>query len=170
LDRRLRIARILLSIAALHLVFIPPIADLNASHVLNPLWPGHARLHTVWLITTNSLIAMASLWLLWRPPQGELQKAIRLAGTLVGAILIGFFVAGSTQGLYGGALTDVDDPGRKIVGLDPPMSDGSSSVRGGTSSSWRSTRTTSYPCASCAAPNALFARGVDRVNAPGCPV
>jgi hypothetical protein len=108
-----------LSIAALHLVFIPPIADLNASHVLNPLWPGHARLHTVWLITTNSLIAMASLWLLWRPPQGELQKAIRLAGTLVGAILIGFFVAGSTQGLYGGALTDVDDPGRKIVGLDP---------------------------------------------------
>ena len=118
MDRRLRIARILLSIPALHLVFVPPIADLNASHVLNPLWPGHARLHTVWLLTTTSLVAVVALWLLWRPVDGELRRAIRLAGTLVGAILAGFFVAGGTQALYDGSFTDPNGVGRTVGGLD----------------------------------------------------
>ena len=118
MEGRLRIARILLSIPALHLVFVPPIADLNASHVLNPLWPGHARLHTVWLLTTNSLVAVAALWILWRPLDGYLRRAIRLAGTLVGAVLGGFFVAGSTRALYDGSFTDVPDLARTVGGVD----------------------------------------------------
>jgi hypothetical protein len=118
LDRRLRIARIVLSIPALHLVFVPPIADLNASHVLNPLWPGHARLHTVWLLTTTSLVALVALWQLWRPSGGELRRAIRLAGTLVGTVLAGFFVAGATQALYDGSFTDPNGGGRTVAGFD----------------------------------------------------
>lgn len=118
MDRRLFIARILLSIPALHLVFVPPIADLNASHVLNPLWPGHARLHTVWLLTTTSLVSVVALWLLWRPVADHLRRAIRLAGALIGAVLAGFFVAGSTQALYDGSFTDPNGVGRTVAGLD----------------------------------------------------
>jgi hypothetical protein len=106
LERRLKIARLLVSVPALFLVLGPPVADLNASHVLNPSWSGHARLHTVWLITTNSLVCLVALRLLWRPLGGALRVSVLLAGTLVGFVLLGFFVAAATQTLYDGALTD----------------------------------------------------------------
>lgn len=115
---RLKIARLLLSLPALFLAIGPPFVDLNASHVLNPLWSGHARLHTVWLITTNSLISLVALWLLWRSAPGALRRSVHLAGVLVGAVLLGFFVAGGTQALYGGSFTDPNGIAQTVGGFD----------------------------------------------------
>lgn len=109
-----KIGRLILTVVAVFLVIGPPVADLNASHVANPLWPGHARLHTVWLISTNSLVALIALALLWLRP-ATVEKA-QLAAALVGAILIGFFIAGATQSLYGGGFTD---PGGITLQLGP---------------------------------------------------
>ena len=105
-DRRIRIARVLVTIPALFLAIAPPLADLNATHVGNPLWSAHARLHTVWLICTNSLISLLALVILWRGAQQPARGAVLLASALVGAVLLGFFVAAATQSMYGGALTD----------------------------------------------------------------
>jgi hypothetical protein len=108
--------RYVLTAVALFLALGPPVADLNATHVANPLWTGHARLHTVWLISTNSLIALISLGLLWIRPI-TIDKA-RLAAGLIGAILVGFFVAGATQSLYGGAFTDPNGIDAMVGPLD----------------------------------------------------
>jgi hypothetical protein len=85
---------------------IPPIADLDATHVTNALWPAHARLHTVWLISTNSMIGLVAMTLLWSRRTRPSATAFRLASVLVGAVLGGFFVAAATAAAYGGALTD----------------------------------------------------------------
>lgn len=118
LDRRLKIARILVTIPAVFLAIGPPIADLNATHVANPLWPGHARLHTVWLVCTNSLVSVVALTLiwgkLWEPPRTPLLVAC----ALVASVLLGFFVAAATQSVYGGALTDHNGIPFQIASLD----------------------------------------------------
>ena len=75
-----KIGRLLITVVAVFLAVGPPMADLNASHVANPLWPGHARLHTVWLISTNSLVAMIALALLWLRP-ATVQRARLAAGS-----------------------------------------------------------------------------------------
>jgi len=104
--RRLAIARFLVTLSALVLAIVPPFADLNATHVTNELWPAHARLHTVWLVFTNSVVALLAVGLMWREQPRPDRGRILLGTTLVGAVLLGFFVAAATQGLYGGALAD----------------------------------------------------------------
>lgn len=106
MDRRCKIARILVTIPAAFLAVGPPLVDLNESHVLNPLWIGHARLHTVWLLATNSMVALTALGVLWRHPGYPLRPAVLLGAGLVGSILVGFFVAAATHPAYGGSLTD----------------------------------------------------------------
>ena len=118
MDRQLSTARLLLTIPAAFLAVGPAIADLNASHVLNPLWSPHARLHTVWLISTNSLISLIALGLLWRPGQSAEKNSFLLAAALVGAVLLGFFIAGLTQPLYGGAFTDENGVELRVGPLD----------------------------------------------------
>jgi hypothetical protein len=105
-ETRFKVARILVTIAAAFIAVGPPLADFNASHVLNPLWIGHARLHTVWLVVSNSLVSLVAIGLLWRPFLGSIRSSVLLGAVLVGAILVGFLVAAATQLAYDGSLTD----------------------------------------------------------------
>ena len=102
---RFQLARWLALGPALVIVLVPPLADFNASHVTNEHWTAHARLHTVWLVVTNSAIALGAVALLWRS-NAESLAGFRLGSVLVAAILGGFFVAAATASSYGGALTD----------------------------------------------------------------
>lgn len=100
---RIKIARLLVTVPAVFLAVVPPLVDLNATHALNPLWPGHARLHSVWLLATTSLIALVALGVLWRDFEAS---SVRRGALLVGTPLLGFFVAALTRSAYGGAFTD----------------------------------------------------------------
>jgi len=60
-----RSTKILLTIAAVVTFAVPAIADLNATHMLNPLWPPHARLHGAALLLVNIASGAISLFLLW---------------------------------------------------------------------------------------------------------
>ncbi len=102
----LRTSRILLTLPAAFLMLVPPLVDFNESHLMNPLWVGHARLHTAWLLSTNSLVSALALVILWRRLAGTAKNSLLLAASLVSAILVGFFVAAATKGAYGGTLTD----------------------------------------------------------------
>ena len=66
-DRTLSRARILVTVPIVFVGFVPMLADFNPSHAINPGWPGHARLHLVWLVATNTLVSTFGLWTLWRP-------------------------------------------------------------------------------------------------------
>jgi len=106
INRELKVARILVTIPAVFLVVGPPVADLNESHLLNPQWIGHARLHTAWLISTNALVCLVALLILWRRKASPIVDSVRLGAGLVACVLGGFFVATATQSLYGGSLSD----------------------------------------------------------------
>ena len=97
MDRRLAIARILVTLAACAIGVAPPIADFNETHVQNPDWPPHARLHTAWLVTTNSLIALLAVVRMWRPGARVTGADVRVGALLVGAVLAGFFFAAAIR-------------------------------------------------------------------------
>ena len=59
------LAKLLITLGALLYGLGVPLLEINPSHVFNPSWEAHARLHEVWQLTTNSALALLSLWLVW---------------------------------------------------------------------------------------------------------
>ena len=100
------LARALVTVPALFVAVMPPIADLNETHLLNPLWTGHARLHTAWLISSNSLLSLFALWAMWRGPRAASREGILTGAAIMGAILGGFLVAAAARALYEGSFAD----------------------------------------------------------------
>lgn len=94
-----------MSLGALIAGAIPVKVDLSATHVFNPAWPAHARLHEVWLLSTGGLVALLALYFIWlyrdRPRFG-----ISMGAWLGSALLGGFFIAAATASSYGGILVD----------------------------------------------------------------
>jgi hypothetical protein len=100
-----KIVATLLTLTAVVYAVIPPIVDSNATHILNPEWTAHARFHTVWQFSVNSMLGLSSVLLVWWPGTNQ---AIRIKiGALLGSIALGgFYVAAMTRHLYGGAFSD----------------------------------------------------------------
>ena len=112
-----RTPRWLITIATLVYGVLPLLADFSETHVFHPRWTPHARFHTVWLLATQSAVAVVSLYLLWASAW-DLAKRIRLAGVLGLCVLGGFAVSAITRGLYGGALADSEGGVPSIGGID----------------------------------------------------
>jgi hypothetical protein len=95
---------------------LPPFVDLTKTHVLNREWTPHSRMHMVWLLVTNSAIAVLALYFLWfHKAHGAF--GVHLAGILGPCVLGGFWLSASTVSLYGGALRDKDGV-PPILGVD----------------------------------------------------
>ena len=100
-----KIVAALLTLTAIVYAVIPPIVDSNATHILNPEWPAHARFHTVWQVSVNSMLGVLSLLLVWWPGANRTLRTKIGAG--LGCIALGgFYVAAMTRQLYGGAFSD----------------------------------------------------------------
>lgn len=99
------LGRVLMSLGLVMVGVIPLIVDLSPTHVLNPAWPAHARLHEVWLLSSGAMFTAVNLYFVWwyreRPRFG-----LTLAGVLGSVLLGGFFIASATASLYGGVLVD----------------------------------------------------------------
>jgi hypothetical protein len=89
-----------MTVAALVASVLPILVDISESHLLNPEWPSHARVHEVWLLATGTGVGIVALWLIWMRPR------LVLATILITCILGGFLVAAATAPLYGGVLVD----------------------------------------------------------------
>lgn len=105
-------ARILITLSALIFGGVVPYLELDATHVFNPHWPSHARLHEVWQLTTNSSIAVFCLWQTWR------NDGVRLSALLGLMVTGGFFVALFTGDLYGGSMLHTDGTERTLAGIN----------------------------------------------------
>ena len=75
---------------------LPVLVDVNPSHLLNPDWDSHARVHEAWRLSTNFLIFSLALFLLWN------KGMEKLAGLLSLCIHLGFVIGTSLMPLYGG--------------------------------------------------------------------
>ena len=99
------IGRVLMTLATLLYGVLPPFVDLTETHVFHSEWTPHSRLHMVWLLGTNSAIALVALYFLWFHKANR-AFGVRLAGILGLCVFGGFWLSASTTSLYGGALSD----------------------------------------------------------------
>ena len=107
------LSKILITIPTIWYGTMPVIADLSDSHLLNPTWMPHAKFHLAWLLSTNSLLALFSLYLIWVK-----DKSI-YAGLIGIFVMAGFWIAALSRNLYGGLFADPNLDVSNIMGLHP---------------------------------------------------
>ena len=90
------ISKYLTTICLLLGTMLPLIVDTGSTHLLNPDWDAHSRVHEVWRLSTNIFIAVIGLSLLW------VSNYLLLPALLSSCIVLGFFSAIFTMSLYGG--------------------------------------------------------------------
>lgn len=99
------LGRIIMTLATLMYGVIPPLVDLTETHVFHPDWMPHARMHMVWLLCTNTAIALVALYFLWLH-KSSLAVGVHLAGVLGLCVYGGFMLSAFTTPLYGGSMSD----------------------------------------------------------------
>jgi hypothetical protein len=88
-----------------------PMLEANATHLLNPSWPAHARLHEAWQLATNTALSVWAVYLTWR---GSMHTACLIGLLLTG----GFLLAWVTRSAYGGSMTGTSTASATIAGAD----------------------------------------------------
>jgi hypothetical protein len=91
---------------------VVPFMEINDTHVFNPDWTPHAKIHEVWQLITNSAIGVLCLWLVW------VKKEFRLSALLSMLVTGGFLLAYSLQNLYGGSMKYLDGSEKTILGIN----------------------------------------------------
>ena len=98
----LLVVRILLTVCVMEF-FGPWYKDYSDSHLFNPDWVGHARVHMMWLLGFFLFSGIANLYLIW------FARPLRLANLYVscmwlGANLLGFWLSVLTVSHYDGLI------------------------------------------------------------------
>lgn len=75
-----------------------PVLEINDSHLFNPDWPPHARLHEAWQLGTNAGLALLAAWLAFKGQQ-------RLASGLSLLIVAPLLIAYALRGGFGGSMS-----------------------------------------------------------------
>jgi hypothetical protein len=105
-------AKILVTIGILLYALVVPILEINNTHVFNPAWVAHARLHEVWQLATNTTIGLFCLWLVW------LKNEVRLPSLFTFFIFGGFLFSYVIRGAYGGSMVHPDGSEATIAGMN----------------------------------------------------
>jgi hypothetical protein len=98
----LTLVRILMTVCVMEF-FGPWVKDYSESHLFNPDWVGHARVHMMWLLGFFLFSGIANVYLIWfaRP----LRLAHLYASLMwMGSNFLGFWLAVSTASVYDGLL------------------------------------------------------------------
>ena len=102
MKENLRLEYSAITFSALIFVLVIPFLEVSPTHVLNPDWPGHARLHEVWQLTSNIALSLLACWLVLT------ERSVKL-GLGIGLILSGaFVVAWLSSSFYGGSMLHSD--------------------------------------------------------------
>ena len=83
--------------AAVVFVVLVPALEINASHLVNPDWPAHARLHEAWQLLTNAALCITASWL-------AVIGRERLGAGLALLVVVPLLSAYALRGLYGGSI------------------------------------------------------------------
>jgi hypothetical protein len=97
------LARLMVTAVAAGQGITPLFIDLNRSHATNPLWPGHARFHTVWHTFALFFTGIVGVALIWWPSPAS-RGLFYLAALLTALPMLAFFVAMFSRKVYGGTL------------------------------------------------------------------
>ncbi|MEZ5008118.1 MAG: hypothetical protein R2753_08215 [Chitinophagales bacterium] len=89
-----------------------PFLEINDTHVFNPDWTPHVRIHEVWQLITNSSIGMLCLWLVWY--KKELMVSLVLSLLVTGGFLAAFYL----KDFYGGSMKYLDGSEKTILDIN----------------------------------------------------
>jgi hypothetical protein len=103
---------ILLLLSLLPVAILTPALEIGPTHLFDPAWPGHARLHEAWQLITHIGLAGLCAWL------GTARGHYRLAGTISLIINGGFLAAFALAGAYGGTMRHSDGSELAIAGVN----------------------------------------------------
>ena len=104
LPKYYRTVQILLTIGCLEF-FGPMLKDTGVSHLLNPEWVGHARIHLGWLLGFMFFSGVANLYLIWIRKPRTIDN-LKMSALWQGVHLAGFWSAVSLGPFYNGQLVD----------------------------------------------------------------
>ncbi|CAO1654564.1 hypothetical protein [Parasphingorhabdus sp. NYA22] len=100
-----------IALCAFVLAAVIPVMEISDSHLFNPEWPRHARLHEAWQLLENAAISIFALILVWK------RIAPRL-GILLGLILsTSFLIAWVSSPFFGGSMAHSDGTEFVIGGI-----------------------------------------------------
>ena len=105
--------RLVITLHALIFVFVLPMLEVGPTHVFNPDWPGHARLHNAWQLMTNASLALIATALAWRSASQIMALILSLS------ISVPFLIAFASQRIYGGTMQHSDGSELLIGGINP---------------------------------------------------
>jgi hypothetical protein len=106
------LSKLIITFGVILYAIVVPILEINDTHVFNPNWAPHMRIHEVWQLLTNSGLGILCLWLCWH------QGKIVLSAIVSLMITCGFLVAFVLQGTYGGSMQHMDGSEKTIFGLN----------------------------------------------------
>jgi hypothetical protein len=107
-----RLTFVAVTMNAIVFVLLIPFFELNSSHLTNPLWPSHARLHEAWQLLTNAAIAIFAL----RLALNRRGPWIAIALCLIPGV--SFLIAWATSASYGGSMLHSDGTQMAIAGIN----------------------------------------------------
>ena len=79
----------------------PLLLDIGDTHLFNPNWDEHSRVHEVWRLATNSMIAFLGLYLIWK------KNMLSIASLLSLCMIVGFMISVVTMPYYNGLAVGV---------------------------------------------------------------
>ena len=91
---------------------VVPFLDINETHVWNPDWTPHVRIHEVWQLITNSSIGVLCLWIVWY------KKEVQLSALLSLIVTGGFLLAFLLKDGYGGSMKYIDGSEKTVLGVN----------------------------------------------------
>jgi hypothetical protein len=106
------IKKIAITFSVILYAIVVPFLDINETHVWNPDWTPHARIHEVWQLITNSSIGIFCLWLVW------CKKEVQLSTLLSLLVMGGFLLAFVLKDGYGGSMKYLDGSEKTILGIN----------------------------------------------------
>ena len=92
--------------------FAVPYLEINDTHVFNPDWTPHVRIHEVWQLITNSSIGFLCLWLVWKKKEYKISTILSLL--ITGGFLLAFLI----KYTYGGSMKYLDGTEKTIAGIN----------------------------------------------------
>lgn len=110
------IARILISMAALIIIAVPIVQEVNLTHLLNPYWPAHARFQEAWLIGLMCFNGVLMMYLVWGTKQ-QLVFCSQIASLIGLAVIISYGAACITSPYYGGSAAYEGPNSLMLLGL-----------------------------------------------------
>ena len=107
-----RLTIVAVTMNAIVFALLIPVLELNSSHLTNPLWPSHARLHEAWQLLTNAAIAILALRLAFSRQNSWIAIALCLITE------VSFLIAWATSSSYGGSMLHSDGTQMAIAGIN----------------------------------------------------